>query len=160
MTNIEHNALQVNNLLEIVRSLALPNSSITTAQSETDYGVSGYIHVTDFEREKNFKFRISDHDATNKHRLETEFMLSVYSKAINIENQHLCEAVERYMFPERFRTVRTKQYTGEVKQMTWPANYPLKDYERIVERRIAKSGREVVVVEWDAFFVTETIERI
>lgn len=160
MNVIEHNALQVNNLLEIVRKFALPSSSITTAQSETDYGVSGYIHVTDFEREKNFKFRISDHDATNKHRLETEFMLSVYSKAISIDNAHLCEAVERYMFPERFRTVRTKQYTGEVKRMTWPANYQLRDFERIVERRIAKTGREVVVVEWDAFVVTETIERI
>ena len=160
MTCIEKNSAQIANLMQIINLYRQPSWVVTTSQSQNDYGTSGYIYVSCYEREKTFKFRISDHDATNSVRLATEFMLNVNSNAINVENEYLCDRVEQFIYPERFRTVRVKQYTGEVKRMTWPAGYPVKDNERIVERRIAKSGREVVVVEWDAFVVNETIERI
>ena len=123
----------------------------------TDYGCSGYLNI----RRPNgewVKIRVSDHVASSHNRIFSEIMFS-YDSNIDPNNAHLCEYLEQRICPENFKIVKTKHYTGQVKRFTYQADIVLKDYERVVERRIAKSGREVVVVEWDGFYFTEEIVR-
>lgn len=64
--------------------------------SNTDFGTSCYFTFYLSESEK-YVIRISDHSATNVHRLANE---SHYDAKVNV--QSLCDNVERLHFPERF----------------------------------------------------------
>lgn len=64
--------------------------------SNTDFGTSCYFTFYLSESEK-YVIRISDHSATNVHRIANE---SHYDCKVNV--QSLCDNIERLHFPERF----------------------------------------------------------
>ena len=124
----------------------------------TDYGCSGYLNI----RRPNgewVKIRVSDHNATSHSRIFSEIMFD-YDKKTDPNNAHLCEYLEQRIRPERFRVVKTLNITNSIKRHTIPADAEIKHYYRIVGRRVASTGREVIDVEYNDFYFTQSIERI
>lgn len=131
---------------------------VNRSVSCTEYGCSGYLNI----RRPNgewVKIRVSDHKASSHNRIFTEIMFS-YDSNIDPNNAHLCEYLEMKIRPERFRTVRTLKVTDNVKRHTIPAGAEVKPHQRIVGKRIASTGREVVDIEWNEFHYIDSIERI
>ena len=158
MTMREKIDQQLNNLAQIIQMYTDENFSVQQSISETDYGCSGYLNVCNFATGNWFKFRVSDHVASSHRRIFTEFMLRFDAK-ISIENEVLCNAVEQFMRPERFEVVRTVKVTNNIKRHTVPADAEIKPHQRIVGKRIASTGRPVIDIEWNEFYIIETIER-
>ena len=114
--------------------------------SITDYGVSGYLstYTPDY---RYLKIRLSDHAATNQHRLETELMFG-YSDYFTVGDNRK-EEIERYIYPDRFQRVETRVYIDNwrpfnVERSKFVAN----DHNRIIREFVAKSGREMYQIEF------------
>ena len=150
---------QLNNLAQIIQMFVDEHFIVYQSISETDYGCSGYINVGNMKTGSWYKFRVSDHIASSHKRIFTEFMLQDNAN-ISIENEALCNAVEQFVRPERFRLVKTLKITNTVKRHTIAADAEIKHYYRIVGRRIASTGREVIDVEYNDFYYVQSIERI
>jgi hypothetical protein len=73
----------------------LGTNDIATSRSETDFGVSEY--VTFWQNDELVKIRVSDHEATNKIRVEREIMFKD-----NESVEKMWGTIEQIIFPERF----------------------------------------------------------